>query len=94
MREGRNGVGLIHATPTPPERRGCRCAAESRPPTREAIAGMLRVVLAASGDDRARLVRWAARRLRGHAAAGRLDRAYVATLVEQLHAATARGTRR
>jgi hypothetical protein len=93
MRQGDRGVGLIRSTPTPPERRGCRCAAESRPPTRESIAGLLRKVLAATGDDRAQLVQWATRRLRGHAAAGRLDRDYAHTLVEQLHAA-AGGPRR
>lgn len=85
MREGANGIGLIEATPTPPGRRGCRCATEQGPPSRAALTGIIRAVLNTTGDDRRRLLAWATRKLRGYAAAGQLDDTYVRNVVEQLH---------
>ncbi len=88
MREGQNGVGLIHATPTPSERRGCWCRPSPITPTRPVLAGILRVVLHAHGAERARLFTWADRKLRGYVNAGQLPEDHARLLIEHLRAAT------
>lgn len=87
MRDGANGIGLIEATPTDLDRRGCRCSA-SPAPTRAVITGILRAVLNAQSDRRPALTAWAVRKLRGYSTAGQLPTDHVERLVEQLHAAT------
>lgn len=84
MREGENGIGLIRSTPTPPERRGCRCAAPATRMPAAAVAGIVRAVLRATGDERERLLRWAARKLRGQVAAGHLTEDTARELLRQM----------
>lgn len=87
MVDGLNGIGLLAATPTPDERRGCRCRADTEPPSRAAIVGVLRKVLNADTAERPRLLAWATRKLRAWAKAGQLDPVYVSNVVEQLEQA-------
>jgi hypothetical protein len=84
MVDGDNGIGLLLATPTDPERRGCHCTATPEPPTRAALLGMLRKVLNAPADQQPQLRAWATRKLRGWAAAGQLDPVYVTNVIDQL----------
>lgn len=88
MIEGANGIGLIEASPTPPERRGCRCGQSQPAPTRAALTGMLRTALNAPPDKQPALLAWATRKLRGYAAAGQLPPEQVERIVGQLRAAT------
>jgi hypothetical protein len=84
MRHGENGIGRILASPTPAERRGCRCSDDQSPVSDKAVAGVLRSVLNASSADQMRLLRWATDRLQRWAVAGRIDPVYAERLVEQL----------